>query len=70
MASHSTFHTGNHQVFDPDISESAASHNAVIAPPRAVAIEIFIGDFMIQQVMAGGRRLFDAAGWRDVVGCY
>ncbi len=63
-----TFHAGavgfrgDHEVFDADIGEGAASHDAVIATAAAVAVEIHRFDAVFDEVFSSGRAGFDGAG--------
>ncbi len=45
---------GDHEVFDADIGESAAGHDAVIASAAAVAVEVHRFDAIFDEVFSGG----------------
>ena len=60
--------SGDHEVFDTDIGEGAAGHDAVIATAAAVAVEIHRFDTVFDEVFSSGRAGFDGAGGRDVIG--
>ena len=57
-----------HQVFDTDVGERAARHDAVVAATRAVAVEVGELDAVVGEEFSGGRTLLDRASGRDVVG--
>ncbi len=59
---------GQHQVLDAHIGEGPARHHAVVAAPRAVAVEINGLHAVLDEIFAGGRVFLEAAGGRDVVG--
>src|SRR6058998_2332273 len=61
----STFGVWNHQVFDSDIGESAASHHPVVATPRTVAVEFFERHAVFDQIFSSGRGFLDAARGGD-----
>ena len=56
-----------HFVDDADIGEGASCHDEVVAPPRAVGVEILLFDALGFQEAGGGRSACDVAGGRDVV---
>ena len=45
---------GDHEVFDADIGEGAAGHDAVIATAASVAVEIHRFDAVFDEVFSGG----------------
>jgi hypothetical protein len=55
-------------VADADVGEGAAHHDFVVAPARAVAVEVQRVDAVLGQIGAGGRGLLDGPGGADVVG--
>ena len=65
---HAPLGAGHEQIADADVRERAARHDAVVAAPRTVAVEIGRGHAVLHEVAAGGARLGDAPGRRDVVG--
>ena len=65
---HAAFHAGHHQVFDADVGKGATRHHPVVAAARAVAIEIFHRDAVLDEIFSSGRRLLERAGWRNVIG--
>src|SRR5262249_11073239 len=52
---HAAFTARTHQVLDPHVGESAARHHAVVAAPRAVAVEVRRLDSALLQIQARGR---------------
>ena len=65
---HPAFDPRHHLVLDADVGEGAAHHHFVVAAARAVLVEVDRLDLMVNQILAGGRLLFDRACRRDVVG--
>ena len=45
---------GDHEVFDTDVGEGAAGHNAVVTATTAVAIEIHSFDSLLNEVFSSG----------------
>ena len=68
MAGDAPFGAGQHEVLDPHVGEGAPGHHPVVASPRAVAVEIFLGHAILQEISAGGGTFLDAARGRNVVG--
>ena len=68
MARDAAFGAGREQIANADVGERAASHHAVVAAARAVAVEVDRLDAVLQQILAGGAVLGNRAGGRDVVG--
>src|SRR5690606_12659675 len=62
------FDTRHHFVLDTDVGEGAAHHDFMVAPARAVGVEVLLRDAVFQQILAGGAVLLDGARGRDVVG--
>jgi hypothetical protein len=51
----------HHLVPDADVGEGAPHHDLVVAAAGAVAVEVRLPHLVLQQVLAGGRRLADVA---------
>ena len=68
MARYAALGAGHHQVLDAHVGESAARHHAVVAPARAVAVEVGLLDPVPDEVTARRRVRLDRAGRRNVVG--
>ena len=69
MARDTSLNSGNQQVFQPDVGERPAHHDAVVATPRAIGVEIVFGDSPLQKETPGRTVFGDVARWRDVVCC-
>src|SRR5713101_10020629 len=54
-------------VAQPDVAKRAAHHHLMVAAPRPVAVEVWLLDAMLDEVLAGGTVGRDRAGGRDVV---
>ena len=59
---------GQHEVLDAHIGKGAAHHDFVVAPARAVAVEVGLVHTMLQQPLACGGAFLDGACGGDVVG--
>ena len=64
---HTTFHSRHHQVLDPDIGESAAGHDEIVAAPAAVAVKIRRLNPARDEVTAGRRVRLNRTGRGNVV---
>ena len=51
MPGHAPLSSGTHQIFDTDIGKRTAGHNSIIAPTRAVAVEILTIDTVINRLI-------------------
>ena len=63
-----TFRAGGDLVPDPYVRERASSHDAVVPPSRAVAVEHRLLDPVAEEVTTGRRVWCDDTGRRDVIG--
>src|SRR5919198_5304457 len=48
---HTTFSARDHQIFDAHIGKRAAGHHEIIAPPRAIAVEVLRLDSTRDQIL-------------------
>ncbi len=62
------FGAGGEEIFQADVGEGAAGHDAVVAAAGAVLVEVDGADAVLHQVFAGGAVLLDRAGGGNVVG--
>src|SRR5690606_30664631 len=53
---------------DADVGEGAAHHHFVVATARTVGVEVFLGDLVFHQPLAGRAVRLDRTGGADVVG--
>src|SRR3984893_8272929 len=58
------------EILDPDIGEGSAHHDFMVAPARAILIEIGPRNSPLDEILAGGRSLLDRARRRNMVGVY
>jgi hypothetical protein len=54
------FGAGGEQIFQADVGEGAAGHDAVVAAAGAVAVEVERRDAVLHEELAGGAVLLDA----------
>src|SRR5208337_3976835 len=61
-------HTWHKLVLQADIREGPAHHHAVVAPARAIGVEVLLRHTVLDQIASRGTLLRNAAGGRNVVG--
>ena len=64
---HAALGAGNHQILDANIGESAAGHDAVVAAPRPVTVEVFKRNAVVEQVFSCRRAFLDGSRRGDVI---
>lgn len=59
---------GGHEVFDADVAEGAAGHDAVVSATGTEGVELGLFDAVFVEVFSGGTGPGDGSGGRDMVG--
>src|SRR5579884_2650603 len=68
MNRNSSLRSGRQEIPQSDVGKRTAHHHAVIAPPRAVGIEILLVNAMLDEVTPGRAVCRNASRWRDMIG--